>query len=317
MLLISGLDAYGYGDESGTLILIAHTKDAVILSVDSKVTSDYGSVSLSAELEKHPDAGTRIASDAAKNRKLIDVGRFSSCAISGFLGLPFGNLDVATAMRRYAGEHPRVEADEAMNSLLLVAAQVWDTNIVGEGSLPKNRQTNDLITSVWCGTISSGKPTVLHGETYVNANRKAYWRRRDDYSPSGIYLAGELHTDDFIGFLMNPNLKAEDKDPRDLPLIQLYRGVVDDLSSDVGVPGTLAEWKAQALQARPSNMGAPHQNLTKLSRPHLKALFYVLFSSVEKRSEHVGPPYNVRLILPCSRIKTTIDAKQWTSCNRK
>ena len=314
-LLISGLNAYGYGDESGTLILIAHTKDAVILSVDSKVTSDYAPDILS-ELEKHPDAGTRIAPDAAKGRKLVDFGRYSSCAISGYLGLPFENLDVATAMRRYAAEHPQIEADKAIDSLLLAAAHVWNTTTAGEGGLPKNRQAGDTITSIWCGTVSSGTPTIVHGETYVARSYKAYCRKVPDSPSGGIYLGGALKTDEFIKFLENPDYGDKESDPRNVPFSRLHRGVVDDLSSNAKLAETLTQWRAQTLQSRTISRDALSQNLTELSRASLQELFKFLFSSVEKRLDHVGPPFNVRLILLCSRIETTVDAK-WPSCGRK
>src|SRR5271156_5311940 len=73
-------------DESGTLVMVARTADAVILSVDSAITRREG---------------VRVTYLTDGDRKLIKVGEKSACAIEKFLGENKDDLDVTGALRKW------------------------------------------------------------------------------------------------------------------------------------------------------------------------------------------------------------------------
>jgi 20S proteasome alpha/beta subunit len=76
--------------------MAARTESAAIIAVDSEISSK----------NLHPIAG---------ERKLVDVGDGSACAIEGFLGKgAAAELDVSEALRQWVREHPKREAEDGL-----------------------------------------------------------------------------------------------------------------------------------------------------------------------------------------------------------
>lgn len=153
-------------DESGTLILIARTKQFVVISVDSKITQ-------SAEVSVFSKQRRPINPE----RKLIDVGLNSACVLDGNLGIEGDRSDISASIRDWLSSHPSVEADEGFEDILRVSAEAWNNRKFQRGqSLPQERRENSFITRVQCAGASRGRTYIVRSETLVNADFTARYR---------------------------------------------------------------------------------------------------------------------------------------------
>ncbi len=283
-----------------------------MLSVDSKVTSTP---------VRGSNWGQPLEPDDTGKRKIVDIGQHSSCALVGYLGVTYQQYDVATSLRKYVENHADVEADEAIESLLMAAARVWNDvaklAMYREGDLPAGRKEGQSITSVWCGTTINGVPKIVYGETFVINGRFASWRRKPDTTIGGIGLDGELHTDDFFPFLESPAFSFTSALNPNMELVNdLNRNVVNDLSSNQELSSILASLESAGRNGLRSRTAAPYEDRAALSIEDVRKLFQSIYASVTKQTGGVGPPYNVRIFTPCGRMMTNIGTTRWTLCKQ-
>jgi hypothetical protein len=75
--------------------MVGRTANAVIVSVDSKITPN----------DSNAPQPTLVATDNDGDRKLVDVGKHSACALDGNLGSNEENLDVSASLRSWVKSH--------------------------------------------------------------------------------------------------------------------------------------------------------------------------------------------------------------------
>jgi hypothetical protein len=142
------------GDESGTLVMVARTTNAVIVSVDSKVTPNDSTASSTA-IPATPVSG---------DRKLVNVGERSACAIDGNLGANEGDKDVSASLRLWIAKNPNTEAQEAIDALLDAAVGAWDRNHFTLDQIAKQgdggRKIGSRIAKITCGEFVKGRGRV-------------------------------------------------------------------------------------------------------------------------------------------------------------
>lgn len=185
--LISALTSYAFCqtyDESGTLVALAATKSSVFVLVDSAVTE-----------------GNRIDHDIA--RKMVDVGRASSCVLEGHLGYTPRNstpqFGVAQALRAWTASHPEDEASEAMTALLTEMRKGSESEISYLNTQGKkfNRELGDTITTLRCGEFFRGVPLLVVGHTYLDLDFRV--GTVIDTVNEVFDVGGFLKTYDFVG----------------------------------------------------------------------------------------------------------------------
>jgi hypothetical protein len=72
-----------------------------------------------------PSDGIHLTGDLIDPaRKLVDIGKRSSCAVDGYLGPK--ERDIADALREWSAVHPTINAAEGFTDLLAVAKAAWD-----------------------------------------------------------------------------------------------------------------------------------------------------------------------------------------------
>jgi hypothetical protein len=314
-LLASGVSGAGYaqigakvGDESGTLILIARTKTAIIVSVDSKITQGAG-----VPLDKLQSAPINPA------RKLVDVGDRSACVLDSYLGIEGEESDVAPALRRWIVSHPHVEADEALDNLSTIAVSTW--NIRGfkvVESLPRGRRPGSSITGLFCAGFAKGKLFIVGGHTEVNEDLSARWVPSPPLFES-FYLKGVLDTDYLYDFVTDPYGFMPRFTPEGL---RIYTGLIGAISQNDSARVAFDGWrndKTQTKRCLLQNEGSVtlQSQCSQLNWTELEAknLFTAIFQSVEGQvPDIVAQPNNVRLIRSCGRLATLVEAANWDSC---
>lgn len=269
--------------ESGTLIVATRMKSSVAIGVDSKVSQN---TSNEKEKQKFP---------INPKRKLVDVGKFSACALDGYLGIEDDNkLDVVSAMRSWIIRNPDAEIDTALPPLLLAAASAWNgRGFTPLSKLPRRRRPGDSITTFTCGGWIKGSPIILRGQTVVNSDSSAGPKILKPIGADLFYTAGVLNTQDFfLSSTMHP------------PQNKLYADVFERIRSDF----------AASLVLDTIGRGiAPTQEVT----PSIKSLFGAIFGAVEKDDPSlVGKPNQVRVISRCGRMKDQVDSSEWKICNK-
>jgi hypothetical protein len=300
--------------ESGTLVMAARTADAVMISVDSRIV-------------QNPGGGLPETTKTAAEDKLIDVGQTSTCAIAGFLGGPNNSSEVSASLRAWVGDHPKAEAHDAIEGLLEEAEKVWNTYNYNFQQLPGDRQPVDGIsaTVLTCGEIADGRPTIVRGETYVHPvgfgdHQIALHRQLQPMLGDFLYLDGDLHTEDFALMVSNPSeLRLVDASGARRKDYELFLSQVgSDIAAD---PTTMSAFQILVNANRESAMNrytgktsVPDSIFSQLwTHEVVRDLFIGVFASVEKHTNDVGGPNNVRVIKSCGRLISTIE-KVWPTC---
>lgn len=273
-------------DESGTLVMVARTRAAIIISADSEVHSSDG-VSYFPTLRSEG------------RRKLVNVGKTGACAIDGWLGDEVANIDVAISLRNWVKSHPTAGPVEAINDLLRVAAGTWDR----EGYLPGQitRKIGKDITTLTCGDIVSGQPVIVKGQTYLRNDYSAEYKKLDLDPGAVLYVDGVIQTSELrtliLGVVASDNSQA---------LIQIN----EDLRFDTQAVNAFKISKDVEM------VGPQSSEYDNAWTPKtVRQLFNPVFETVERNmSENVGPPNNVRIITSCGRMITTVEADPWPTC---
>jgi hypothetical protein len=269
--------------ESGTLIIAVRMKASVVIGVDSKVSQNPSNEK---ERQKFP---------INSQRKLVDVGRFSACALDGNLGIE-GNskLDVASAMRSWTTRNPNAEIDTALTPLLLAAASAWNGRKFTQLSkLPNGRRPGDPITTLTCGGWIKGDPIILRGRTIVNGDSSAGHEILKPIGPDIFYIDGVFDTPYFFrSYMMNP--------PPDKLSADVFAKIRSDFAASLAFGGI-------------SHGIVPAQEGT----PSIKSLFGAIFSAVEQDAPNiVGKPNQIRVISRCGRVKDQVDSSEWKACTK-
>jgi hypothetical protein len=256
-------------------------QSSVVIGVDSKVSQNPSNERERQKLPVNP------------RRKLVDIGKFSACALDGNLGIE-GNdkLDVASAMRDWITKNPNAEIDTALGPLLLAAASAWNGRRFNHTSkLPNDRRPGDPITTLTCGGWVKGRPIILRGRTVVNNDSSARTEILNSFGSDVFYTDGVLNTQDFFRF--STNHSSQNK---------LYADVFSKIHSDF----------AASLVFDTIGRGvAPSQEVTA----SIKSLFGAIFGAVEEDvPSYVGKPNQVRIISRCGRITDQVDSNVWKIC---
>ncbi len=273
-------------DESGTLVMVARTRSAIIISADSEVHSSDG-VSYVPTLRSEG------------RRKLVNVGKTGACAIDGWLGDEEANIDVASSLRNWIKSHPTESPVEAIGDLLQAAAGTWDH----EHYLPGQnaRKIGDPISAITCGDIVDGKPVIVKGQTYVEDDYSAESKTLDIDPRTVLYVDGVISSSEL------PKLILGTLGPNNLqPFIQINK----ELQSDI-----LAV-NAFKISRDVEMVGPQSSEYDNVWTPKtVRQLFNPVFEAVERNMrESVGPPNNVRIITSCGRVITTVEADPWPTC---
>jgi hypothetical protein len=278
--------------------MAARTESAAIIAVDSKISSK----------NSRPIAG---------ERKLVDVGDRSACAIEGFLG--YGDapeLDVSEVLRQWVRDHPKREADDALDDLLKAAAGRWDNGRYPLGHLPQDRQVGKGITVLVCAEMIRGRPWIFRGETYVNSDGTAGEHRFYPIFGGTLYVQGVFNTTSFNVVFTGSDKAIHETLPNatDIEISQLM-AIRKDVRANSSAMNAIELWSGAATSA-PKNAYYP---APPWRQPTVKNLFGVVFNSVEKNlPDIVGPPNNVRIISACGRKSSTVEtAEPWPLCRAK
>jgi hypothetical protein len=291
-------------DESGTLVMVGRTADAVIVGVDSTV---------------HPTnpLAPRPAFPVTpldRDRKLVEVGEHSACAISGYLGWNEAGLEVSASMRGWIADHPKIEAIDAIDDLLDAAVAAWDRRHYSVAAMP-NRQIGSPITDLVCGDFANGHPVIVRGQTYVIADgRGGQVAAKTLLRPMGedtLYVDGVI-PDRY--YLVRIALYPQLIDPI---FNQVSNSIRADESTMTAFSDLLNADKESATQRPAADVAKPLQYLpSSWQQQSIKDMFTGVFAAVEDDtvfSKDVGTPNNVRIMTRCGRFTTTVEG-QWPTC---
>lgn len=301
MLLLGLMEApANAADESGTLVMAARVNNAVIISVDSKVSGKGATI------------------DAT--RKMFAVGTIGACAISGFLGTidedRAGNdLNVSSALREWVEQHPTTEALEGMPDLLNVVGEVWNRHGYLLDKLPNKRKPGSNITTLICGGVTKGEPWMIRGHIVVGEDGNASQPLltvdddRDLFNVGGIIPSAKCFYDIMSGYLHSENQNDD----------HLAR-IIDDLP-----PSVLKDKdSAASYNALVRAQKVAGSSVTKIAGSNIEKdwnlssaqiLFTSVFAAVENDAgDEVAPPNNAYILELCGRKFTTVEQKPWPKC---
>jgi hypothetical protein len=281
-------------DESGTLVMVARTANAIIVSADSKVTPN------DSRAPTPPIPATPVSGD----RKLVNVGERSACALDGFLGRNESDLDVSASLRSWITANPKTEAREAFDALLDAAVGAWDRHhytldqIRNQGD--GGRKIGSPITKITCGEFVDGHPIIVVGETYVKAD--GIWglvagkRIFPQEEMTVLYMGGAYQTArHFTTLIRELTFQPQSNDPK---INDGDKAVREDIRANKTAMAVLSKW-----YSAPSTW----------TQTDVKDLFAPTFASVEQHFSEVGPPNNVRILTACGRRETTVEG-DWPTC---
>jgi hypothetical protein len=289
-------------DESGTLVMVARSKSAVVLSVDSKVT----------HLKPLPGFPDIPIDPNDIERKIVDVGQHGACAIDGYLGSREPHKDVAEALREWIRANPKTEVREGISDLLEAAADAGDRQKYSPDELPQGRKRGYRITLLVCGDFFDGHPAIIRGETYVAEDGSAGQRLLTPEMGDIFYVAGPFETGYFIALMTSPETVGQVTHSQTFP--SDFK-ISADFRSSASAATALEAWRAADIQIRAgANSSSSLDALPTWSESVIKDLFVPVFTSVESHLQEVAPPNHVRLITVCGRFVTTLEAERWPSC---
>jgi hypothetical protein len=242
------------------------------------------------------------------DRKMVDIGTHSACAINGDLGSNRNGYEVSAALRAWVAEHPTIEAHEAIKSLLEAAEAGWDSRHYPVSLMPTNRKLNDVITTLTCGDFVDGHPVIVRGETFAKSDgfggQVADYRILSPQRGDLLYIQGAIDTDVLM------MLKYS---------VYLRRGVLplNDADLDGLVKESHSEATAKAFEewmSAASNANKFPNSLSSSSKSSVQDLFIGVFSSIEHYfPKYVGEPNQVRIITACGRFTSTVE-ETWRTC---
>jgi hypothetical protein len=291
-------------DESGTLVMVARTADAVILSVDSTIT--------------HRE-GRQVTFYTDGDRKLVNVGEKSACAVEKGIGKSTDDLDVSAALRRWVQAHPKMEAHEGIGGLLEEAAKVWDRNLLN--GTRSNLSVGSVITRLVCGDIVDGHPVIIRGSTIAESDghegQVAEGRVDEPFGGDLLYVEGVIDTNVFDLIFTAPPM-ARIKEWQTGKPFDTYP-ISEDLTGNKSAVAAFKLFQFAAVQSMIGHKPAADGNQlpyvpSSWSQSDVKDLLIPVFSAVESHIEDVGTPNNVRIITPCGRFETTVEAETWPTC---
>jgi hypothetical protein len=281
-------------DESGTLVIVARTANAVIVGVDSKITPHNPTAALPAI------PATLVSGD----RKLVNVGELSACALDGNLGANEVDRDMSASLRLWTTAHPKTEAREAIDALLHAAAKAWDNHGYTLDDLAAQtppRKLDSKITTLTCGEFFDGHPIILVGETVVKAGgpsgQHAETNTFEEEVKTVLYMGGAFPTAHYFTTLIGAptflrgidGWETNDSD----------RAVRQDIGANTTAMAALFKW---------------YTTPSTLTTADLKDLLVPTFASVEKHFSEVGTPNNVRILTAYGRSETTVEG-DWPTCS--
>jgi hypothetical protein len=292
-------------DESGTLVMAAKTGDAVILSVDSKITHD-NFVGTPQNRNSH-------------EKKISNVGTKSSCAIDGFLYSPTNNIDIISVLKKWVEDNPKIEISEGINELLVVGENEWNRGKYDhiDHRPPGNRKENYPIFSLTCIEFKKNTPMIVRGETKLNADFSARHERLDPVFGDLLYAEGRFeNTEQFVELLspgtMDPKLDCDKK-------------VRIDIENNVPAQEAFKAWIKADKSVR--ELPPTVQSSSVWNRPTAKELFTFVYDTVEKYpctvqtpdgttevKQTVGPPNNVTILMSCGRVESKVEEDWPTTC---
>jgi len=269
-------------DESGTLVIVGRTADAVVVSVDSKIT----------HTDPRPSANEG-------RRKLVDVGTHGACAILGFLGLnSTEEFDVSAALRAWVSDHPRTEAREALGGLLAAAGGAWDRAGYYRGALPAPQAKDGSITTLICGDFVDGRPAILVGHTvvrWVGPTRQHAESKLEPVAPTALLIC-RGNIDELVLRELATNDQAHLR--ADEATFPSLRDIAKDMSNDFGTTAALRSLYETKV----------------LSEANLQMLLKGTFAAVERHDPSVAGPNNVRVIRSCGRFDSRVESDPWPGC---
>lgn len=282
--------------ESGTLIMVARTKSAVVISVDSQINTKLG-------------VSDPVLHSSDGERKIVDVGTTGACAISGWLGNPLATINVASSMRAWVKKNPTEGPTEAIGHLLEQAARTWDREAIEPGhSLPMDRLIGSDITTLICGDVVNGQPVIVKGKTFVQIDYSAGASRLVTNPARILYVDGVLKTNELPILIMGDSSSVQRQ------ISSVYTPALIQISKDLqSNTSAINAFKIYQMVERSGVQSA--LNESKWTPKTVRALFKPVFETVEcHMSSEVGPPNNVRIISACGRVATTVENDSWPLC---
>jgi hypothetical protein len=288
-------------DESGTLVMVGKTSDAVILVADSKIT---------------PSDGTHLMGEIIDpDRKIADIGKRSSCAVVGYVGPK--DRDVANALRAWSAAHPTIDAFEGFRDLLAVAKSAWDEHHYTPLDISRHdgRRIGSEITFLICADFVGGHPTIVSGRTVVDDDLTARTEVLPSFSGDILYMSGVFDTTPkFLTLIDSPDLFLTGN-----PYAEKFQAVRQDIVTDTTTMSKLNDWRnaddAIRIQRAATPLTPTPYVASSWSESSTKYFFSSVFTTVERNfPDHVDKPNNVRLIRSCGRFETLLDAESWPLC---
>ena len=172
-------------DESGTLVMVARTRLAVVVSVDSEIR------------RKGENPGVSGWDDG--ERKLVDVGETGACALEGYMGQHNEQVGVADYLRTWVRQHPTEDPVEGFEGLLNAAARGWN-------EVPHIEFLVNTVSPTYliCGDIVGGHPVIVRGQTYQLRDGSAGYKRLPVPPGDILYVGGVISTGLFRRLFENP-----------------------------------------------------------------------------------------------------------------
>jgi hypothetical protein len=300
--ILLSAQAIAQSDESGTLVMAARTTSGVVIAIDSAITYENQSHIQSVSIDG--------------DRKLIDIGRSGACAIEGFTGNVRGGNDIAQEARIWLRANPKASGFEALTGILNVAVKSWDSEHYIRsflGTFPGDRFVGADITHIMCGEIFDDGPGIIEANTTVAADGSAKPSRLLRIVGSFECL-GYCDWPTLVGLIQNTDSPAT----ATLDFQKVYPKVREDILSDPLAVKSLQAFiveQKRTTKIYQNSGGKPVFPQSKLTQAQVKTLFTTFFESVERNTDGVAPPNNVRLITKCGRFSSTVGGT-WRTCGR-
>jgi hypothetical protein len=184
-------------DESGTLVMAGRTNQGIVISVDSEVQ----------EGREKLDSRKSIAA-IDQTRKLVDLGKSSSCAMSGFIGLTATGNNLARDIRGWVLQHPNTEISVgSMRDLLTIGVESWNREHYPLAHLPQQRKVGSEIPLFICGGRGF-TPGLIIGTTVVTQTGRATIGQVFP-TATALYAGGLLNPQILVELILRHKIPAE------------------------------------------------------------------------------------------------------------
>lgn len=284
--------------DHGTQVMAAKTETEAIIAVDSRIVVGTGN-------PLHPTEGL-----SQGERKMIDVGSRSACALSAYFGTTgrflTPDVDVAVYIRESLKKHPDDEAPEAMSAILNAIAEAWSVDLRQRGpgrGLPSGRKIGALITDVTCGTFRDGHPVIVRGHLEVGDDLLAVVKNDKAICGDRLYLNGVVDLRNFTGIMVDRRAVVD-------PDLATLRAEI------VGDPEALRAfryWGDYNCVLFPSSNTAAISLPKEWDEVQVRSLFKGIYRAIETASPYVAAPNQVRILTACGRFTRTVE-DPWPTC---